>query len=297
MFSFNFLKSKNVQTAQLLNNMTVLDYYDRLKILALSQFEWINLPKECNERFLEETLFMQGKILFHYSPKYGFITLPPTTNGTLNMYNEPTKFSVHSVSVSIDNIDIDDCVMIRNNNLEKGTDATISLFAYRLAESERTIDTNIRNQKTPLFIGCNKNDQLSLKNIFKQYDENETMILGSKDIDLDKIKVFKTDTPFIADKLMTYKKEIWNEAMSFIGVNNANNEKKERMITDEVNANNEQINMMAESYLLSRQKACELINEMYKDKLEKPVVVRRREFNVTLLSADKEIKEEKEELN
>ena len=91
------------------------------------------------------------------------------------------------------------------------------------------------------------------------------------------LKALNTEAPFVADKIMDYKKEIWNEALTFLGINNIIVDKKERLITDEANSNNELINMNLQSYLAPRQKACEQFNELFGFKgTEKEISVRVR---------------------
>jgi hypothetical protein len=132
-----------------------------------------------------------------------------------------------------------------------------------LTTAERTIDVNINAQKTPVLVRCDDKDRLSLKNVYKEYEGNEPCILGGKGLNLEGLKVLKTDAPFVADKLQIYKQDIWNEALTFFGINNANSDKRERLITDEVNANNEVISINAQAMLLTRLEACKWINEKY----------------------------------
>jgi hypothetical protein len=185
-----------------------------------------------------------------------------TPSGTLNNYDEPISYTAYS-SIYQHEFDRDNCVLIRNNYLERPTDNSVVLFATRLTEAERTIDTNIKAQKTPVLVRCDDKDRLTMKNLYSQYEGNEPFILGSKSLNLEALKVVKTDAPFVADKLQNYKHEIWNEALTFFGVNNANSDKRERLITDEVNANNEVISINAQSMLLTRLEACKAINKRY----------------------------------
>jgi hypothetical protein len=225
-------------------------------------FEWENLPESCNARFLELTLYTYGRALFIEDPTTGFLNMRCTPSGTLNNYDEPVSFTAYS-TVYNKEFDRDDCVLIRNNYLERPTDNSVVLFATRLTEAERTIDTNIKAQKTPVLIRCDDKDRLTMKNLYKDYEGNEPFILGGKALNLDGLKVLKTDAPFVADKVQNYKHEIWNEALTFFGVNNANSDKRERLITDEVNANNEVISINAQSMLLTRLEACKWINKRY----------------------------------
>lgn len=246
-----------------MNTMTANDYYDRLRLIALSLFEWEGLPEGCNARYLEETLFLKGRILFFKDDTLGYLNLSCTPSSALNVYNEPIGYT--AVSHGYNKMySRDNSVLIRNNYLERPTDQTVMLFASRLTEAERTIDTNIKAQKTPYIITCDDKDRLSMKNFYKQIEDNEIAIFGSKSLNIAGLKVLKTDAPFIADKLQNYKHEIWNEALTFFGINNANSDKRERLISDEVNANNEVISINAQAMLLTRLEACEQINKMYK---------------------------------
>jgi hypothetical protein len=245
-----------------MNALTANDYYERLKLIALSLFEWNDLPESCNARFLELTLFTYGRALFIKDPTTGFLNMRCTPSGTLNNYDEAISYTAYSTVYSKE-FNRDECVLIRNNYLERPTDNSLVLFATRLTEAERTIDTNIKAQKTPIIIRCDDKDRLTMKNLYKEYEGNEPFILGGKALNLEGLKVLKTDAPFIADKLQNYKREIWNEALTFFGINNANSDKRERLITDEVNANNEVISINAQAMLLTRLEACELINKMY----------------------------------
>ena len=95
-------------------------------------------------------------------------------------------------------------------------------------------------------------------------DGNKPFIFGDKDqLNEGLLRAVKTDAPFIADKIMDYKKEIWNEALTFLGINNIMVDKKERLITDEANSNNELINLNLQSFLAPRQEACRQFNEKF----------------------------------
>jgi metal-dependent amidase/aminoacylase/carboxypeptidase family protein len=97
-----------------------------------------------------------------------------------------------------------------------------------------------------------------------QYEGHEPVIYGNKSgFDKDAIQVLKTDAPYVADKIMQYKHDLWNEVMSFLGVGNAKQDKKERLVAAEVSANDEQIEMAREIMLKARQDACEKINKMF----------------------------------
>ena len=119
--------------------------------------------------------------------------------------------------------------------------------------------------RTPVLILVPENQKLAMENLYVQYEGNRPVIFGDKDsLSPDSIRSIKTDAPFIADKIMDYKKKIWNEALTFLGINNIQEDKKERLITDEANQNNEVINLNLQSYLEPRQEACRQFNEKFR---------------------------------
>jgi hypothetical protein len=257
-------KGSNQQpTSKNLNLLTINDYYNRLRSIALSVFKWDGLPESCSERFLEISLYSMGKALFVNDEQYGFLTLRAIPDTTLNFYGESTGYTAEGETLYNKHFNNTECVLIRNNYSELPTDLTLQLFAYRMAEAERTIDVNIKAQKTPKVLTTDEKGKLTMKNIWEQYDGNEPLILTSKEFDMSALKSIDLTAPYVADKLQMRKQNVWCEALTFLGVNNSNITKKERSITDEVNANNEEIDIMAQTMLLTRQQACEQINKMF----------------------------------
>lgn len=247
-----------------INDLTYTDYFYRLMLLSKSVFKWNNLPNGIDEKWIEKYLFSEGSCMFYLDDEKGFM-VSKCTEEELNYYDEPIRLRPYATNLTTqeskeNNID---CVLIRNNDECIPTSPTIQLYAWRLAEIARTIDTNINAMKMPYFIRCSDKQRLSLKNAMKQREDNETVIWADKSIDLDGFEVLKTDVPIVFDKLQIQKHAIWNECMTFLGINNANMDKRERLVDDEVQANNEQVGLSAEVMLKSREKACELINQMF----------------------------------
>jgi hypothetical protein len=257
----DIISSKDAKPYEVMNAKTWQDYYDTLKLLAMTVFKWSGLPSSCSARFLEETLFRYGKACFVKDETKGFLTLRVTTSN-LNYYNEPTNYVADGVGYT-EPFTNDNCVLIRNNLIEKPTSEIVELLAYRLANAERIIDVNINGQKTPLAIACEENDKNSLERMFEGYDGNKPIFFTSKKLNLDAIKAIKTDVPFIADKLGEYKQMLWSDALTRLGINNNPNTKQERMIVDEANSNNMLIQLMAKTFLKTRQDACTEINKKF----------------------------------
>jgi hypothetical protein len=264
--------------AKLLNDYTFTDYYYRLNLLANSVFEWEGLPNHISEKWIERFLFTEGCCMFFKDPDLGFMVAKCTHADTLNEYDEPTKLlpvATNYIYKGEPLINNKECVLICNNDLKLPTYPTIRLYAYRLAEITRTADVNIHAQKTPCFIRGTDKSVLTLKNVYRQWDGNEPVIFYDKNGVDTPIEVLKTEAPIVFDKLRDEKHQVWNECMTFLGINNANTDKRERLVDDEVQANNEQIQLSAEMMLKARQEACKLINELF----GLNVSVKVRQFN------------------
>ena len=257
-------KMSETDLAMLINNETYIDYFNRLTLIATSIFTWEGLDEIGGDsRFLEQCLFTYGRACFIKDKKLGYMTINANPSDKLNHYRLPVRINAWSVGYS-KNYDFDDCVYIMNNEMQLPTMKTIQLFANRLYEAERTIDVNIKAQKTPVLIEGDAKSMLTLENLYMKFSGNEPFIFGNKNFNLDKaLNVLKTDAPFIADKLQDYKHEVWNECLTFLGINNANTDKKERLVTDEVNSNNDLIKFYFNCFYKTRKKACDEINKKY----------------------------------
>lgn len=281
------------------NDQTYYDYLYRLKKIATSMFEWINLPSSMNSRYIEETLYYLGTAALLWDDKYGFINTKCASAGEINIYGLPTKVNCYSYGYQDMRMlytglnktkDNKECIMVMNTWDRTPTCSTLELFALRLYEAERTCDVNVKAQKTPVMLVVNDTQRLTMKNLYSQYDGNEPFIFGDKDsLSADTLKAIKTDAPYIADKLMEYKKEIWNEALTFLGINNLSLEKKERLITDEASSNNEVINMNLQSYLVPRKEACKLFNKKFGLTGDKAIDVRVRSDLFNLIKQNESV--------
>lgn len=264
-----------------LNDATYLDYLERFKRVALSMFEWVNLPKSMNARWLERCLFYKGQAALLKHKDYGFINTNCASAGKINIYGLPTYLNCYSFEFQEnrklytglnplltdeerEEQENEECVLVLNNWDGVPTISTMQLFALRLYEAERTCDVNIKAQKTPVLLVVDEKQRLFMENLYNQYDGNQPFIFGDNgQFNTDILKSIKTDALFIANDVMKYKEQIWNEALTFLGINTLTTEKKERLITDEASANNELINLNLQSFLAPRLEACKQFNEKF----------------------------------
>ena len=250
--------------AKSLNDLTFTDYYNRLMLLARSVFKWENLPNNMDERWIENSLFHEGKCVFYNDETRGLMVAQCTADGSLNNYGDPTNITPYGIDIENKSLTPGvDCVLIRNNDEMIPTSETLKLFAFRLADISRTIDVNVNAQKTPVLILTTEKGRLTLKNIYTQWNGNEPVIYGDKLLDPEQFKALRTDAPIVFPQLQVEKQTLWNECLTFLGINNANTEKRERLITDEVEANNDHIDLSGECFLKARQMAADAINEIF----------------------------------
>lgn len=272
----------NFELSAITNNYTYEFYLDRLMELSISMFKWDNLPDSIDARFLETILFQNGSIVFFKdddlenpwsSDKLGlatdrvetgtYLALPVAMNGKWNVYNIPTNRRAYASNGYNRDLTQDNSVIIYNNMIRTNSVMTCKLFAMRLWNLDRVIDVNANAQKTPVLITCDENQRLTALNVYQKWDGNEPVIFGDKNLDLKTLQVLRTDAPYVADNLYTLKTQIWNEALTYLGISNINYQKKERMISDEVLRNMDGTIASRYSRLESRREAVEQINKMF----------------------------------
>lgn len=247
----------------LINNRTYLQYYNRLTELAISMFEWKNLPETVDPRYLEMCLFSDGMCVFFNDEVLGFLALQVAIGGQLNVYRIPIERRAYASNGYQMNLTEENSVIIFNNYLHTNSMLDVEMFSKRLYNLDRAIDVNANAQKTPILIQCDESQRMTMKNLYKQYEGNEPFIFGSKALDVNGLKVLQTGAPYVADKLYELKVQYWNEALTYLGISNINTTKKERMITDEVTRNQGGVVASRYSRLESRRQACRQINNMF----------------------------------
>lgn len=285
----------NLEDAILINNATYFDYVERFKKIALSMFEWSNIPDSMDSRFLEKCLYYTGQAAMLYLEPYGYINTKSATAGNLNLYGLPTSIRCYSYGQINENrrvfygrstgsgeIDPEDknseAILVLNDWEGVPTASTLELFAFRMYTVERAIDVNIRSQKTPYIVLTSEDERLSMVNAMQQIDKNAIMIVGEKNhFDPNAIRTLNTNSPYIADKLTAYKQSIWNEFLTFLGIDNIQ-EKRERLVSAETMSNNECVNLNLQAHLKPRQTAAKQFNEKYGLNIE--VKLRSDIFNI-----------------
>lgn len=247
------------------NNFRLNLIYNKYKMLSLNMFRWEGLPETIESRHIENSLFSYGLCLIVNDKDLGYISVPCNYGANMNVNAVPTEV----ISCGFNYIktfkylgkDKENCQLILNNDLAIGNEQYIFDYAQRMFEVENCIRVNINQQKFPWFVNTTPNTKKTIDTMFQKVMNGEPYILGSKE-QIGNVEVLTLNTPYIADKLNEYKYELEREVLSFHGLNN-NFEKKERLLVDEVNSNNDFIDRNVELMYRQRQLACEQMNKKF----------------------------------
>lgn len=269
------------------NNLTFSYYYYKLMLIARALFEWEGLPNNMDERWIEKYLFTSGKCIFFNDPTMGFMVAGLGQQGSINCYGDPT--SVYPVAENFvysgpKLVNGENCYVIRNNDLMLPNFPIVRHYAFKLTNIDRAIDTNIEAQKTPIIVRCSDKQRLSLKNAINQRRDNEPVIWTTDQASIsDMVSTLDLNAPAVFKDLQTQKHMILNEVFTDFGINNANMDKRERMVANEVEANNEQVKASEDVLLKVREEACKNINRIF----NLDISVKRR--NLDMIPEYKEI--------
>lgn len=251
------------------NNLTYVQYLNRLTELAISMFEWKNLPPTVDPRYLELHLFETGCMVYFNDDVLGDLCLDCIAQGRLDVYGNPVLRRAYSGYNNYQKLlKESNSVIIWNNYLHLNSILDVKMFAKRLYNLDRIIDVNANAQKTPVLVQGTEKQRLTLLNLYKEFDGNAPFIFGDKNLDLNSLKSISTNAPYVCDKIYTLKTQVWNEALTYLGISNINIQKKERLITDEVTRNQGGTIASRYSRLESRREAVKKINAMFGTNIE-----------------------------
>lgn len=257
-------KRKTEFTDSLSMNMDTYYYYlDRLEDLALSRFQWKNLPPTCDERYLETALLNRGSAVFLYDDVLeSLYSLSLMSNGEFDMYGYPTERTAWGYNGAMVACSPVDSVLVYNNMRRCPIKKELQMFAKRLYTYDRVADVNVNSNKTPVLIVCSETERLSMENLYKMYDGNERVIFGNTGFKPEAIQVLQTGAPFIADQINELKNRVWNEALTFLGIYNIDQKKAQ---TSSMEVQRSQGGTVASRFspLAMRMKACEEVNSRF----------------------------------
>lgn len=251
------------------NNLTYMQYLNRLTELSVSMFEWKNLPPTVDARYIELHLFETGSMVYFDDDVIGNLCLDCLPAGRLDVYGNPVLRRAYSGYNNYQKLlKESNSVIIWNNYLHTNSILEVKMFARRLYNLDRIIDVNANAQKTPVLIQGTEQQRLTLKNLYKEFDGNSPFIFGDKNLDLNSLKCLQTGAPYVCDKLYNLKQMYWNEALTYLGINNTGAQKRERMLA--IESSQAQGGTISSRYsrLQSRREAVKKINAMFGTNIE-----------------------------
>ena len=251
---------------------TALQRYFRKYLLqkAISVFKW-TLPEEWDEDYFKYALYGIGYIAVLNTRSFGVICQTGGLGG-YNLYYRPSYIIITnpllkgSIQAEINR----DCALIKLQPDYSSIMDIVGFYADQMALAAEAVGMNLVNVKTGTVFGAkNKAQAESFKKMFDKLGDGNPATVIDKDLLDDTGKptwfpfVANLKEQYITSDILSDMRKI--EAMfdTKIGIPNANTDKKERLVTDEVNANNVETATMCEQWLESVKKGVKKANEMY----------------------------------
>ena len=255
---------------------TALQRYFRKYLLqkAISVFKW-TLPEEWDEDYFKYTLYGLGYIAVLETRSFGVICQGGALGG-YNLYYRPSYIMITNPLIRgtiTANIGTD-CAIIKLQPDYSSIMDIVGYYADQMALASEALGMNMVNVKTGIVFGAsNKAQAESFKKMYETLGDGNPAVFIDKNLLDDTGKpawfpfVQNMEQQYITDKILSDMRKI--EAMfdTEIGIPNANTDKAERLITDEVNANNVETATRCELWLESLKKGIKTANEMYGLKL------------------------------
>lgn len=292
--------SKKQKLSAYLNHRDWGNWFTRIYNIALSAIEWVNCPESIDPRFIEQTLFWQGRAVWFKDEVIGHMCLPIVQTSLFDWYGNLVECKGRSYNYISDRLycskwavdkteQKQNAVIIYNNTARLPDLDIVAAFAQRLSELDRTIDVNINAQKTPVLITCEESERLTMKGVYEEYQGNEPVIYGTKNVVPNMITSINTKADFVGAELFALRKLILQDCMSYLGIESNISEKSERVLSGEISANMGPIESYRESRLFPRQQAVDEINKIFNTNIE---VRYRSELDLSKIMEGRTMEEE-----
>ena len=257
------MKEKMINS-QLNNFQSYLNYKGQLLSLAKNVFLYENMPENIDMSFARNRIVTTGSIAFFKDELFGVLALSYNIIGNLDIYGRPNRIQVYSKSNGYTReLTRDEFVIMYDNTEKMSLMPLIVQYSERLALCERVIDINLGQQKTPRIWKAPQEKIASLKALVNNVDSNIEQIIAYDDLTAKDIDIILEPAPFVSDKVQIEKEKIYNEYLRCIGISSVNIQKKERLITDEIEASQGGSIVMRYNRYEPRKKALDKINKKW----------------------------------
>lgn len=260
--------------SEYLNNREYGNWFTKLYNIILASIEWENVPDSIDPRFIEQTLFWQGRAVWFKDDILGDLCLPVINTSVFDWYGNLISCRGRSYNYTSDYLNCgpwningepqEQNAVIIYNNVARLPDLEIILaYAERLSNIDRTIDVNVAAQKTPVLIRCEESERFTLRSVYNDYKGNEPVIFGSKNINPNAITSISTKADFVSQDLFALRKQLLQDCLAYMGIESNVSEKAERVIAGEITANMGQIESYRQTRIYPRQQAVDVINRIF----------------------------------
>lgn len=260
---------KKVVNSQLCNMQTYEMYRRQLLNLAENVFNWKNMPENIDIGYLNRMLVEKGSIAFFHDEYLGVLALPYSSIGTYDIYGRPTSIMVHAFNGKYyRRLNKGEFIIMYDNNGRYPIFKDILQFSERISMIKRTNDINIVQQRTPRIWKTSEDKKRSLMDTLHQIDSLNESVVSYDSLEIEDMTAVLAPAPYVADKLDLHLEKEWGEFFRLIGVANLIEQKKERVIKDEIATSQGGTVASRYSRFESRRVAVEEINKKWGTNIE-----------------------------
>lgn len=283
---------KKLINSQMSNFATYNMYLRQLLTLAENVFEFKNLPTYIDISYLNKQLLRNGSIAFFMDEVLGLLALPYVVVNGLDVYGRPRRIEVLGQNGYRRMLNSDEFVIMYDNNGRYPLYLDICQYAERLALDTRTADINIAQQKTPRVFKTTPEKERSLKDLVNNVDGYENTIITYDNLEIDETTMILAPAPYVTDKIDLHKQNDYAEFLRLIGISNLSFQKKERNISDEIQAMQGGTIASRFSRFEPRKRAVEEINLKFNQNIEisyydgEPSTIKEADYNESIYDSD-----------
>lgn len=229
---------KRIINSQLGSWNTYEMYLREMLSLAENVFAFDEVPENVDISYVNRNLLQKGAVVWFKDEVMGTIALPFTTRQSkFDIYGNPTEVDARAYNGRyFRRLKKDEFVIMYDNASRYPIYADIIQMAERIALCVKTNDVNIKQQRTPRIWKTSQDMKKSVEDIINNVDCLEEDVTTYDSIEWDDLQAVMAPAPYVADKIDMHLDKLWAEFYRLIGVANIVEQKKERLITDEMNA-------------------------------------------------------------
>ena len=264
-----FCSMNSAYDSEKTNNSLFISYFTNVMNLVVGRIKIDGLPDELKneEWYINMSMMLGGcAVLYKDTALDKFIMLQGEPIGAPNIYGSYDSYMVHGQNGYTKILDSEDCVVFWDSLTRMpNTYLNIVNFVDRMTDIQRVADVRMFNHKMPTIYRGSAKVVSAIKKMFSKIWNNEPAVFVDDEFQNPNVtSQFINDVKFLNRDLMLYKKDLMHELIMWLGLNaNPSEGKKERLLSDEVNANNEMIDSIRSNFMRARDIACEQAKEKF----------------------------------